>query len=207
LTLPIKIAKDKNIHSGLMRVLIIDNYDSFTYNLVQVIEQCGVSDFNIMKTDALDLKQAGDYPKILISPGPGLPKNYPNLYHLLKLYSNSKSILGVCLGHQAIAAFFGAKLFNMNEVYHGVSKKVNILKEDDYLFKNIPDGFEGGLYHSWAVSEEDLPQELVVTSKAEDGIIMSLSHKTFDLKGIQFHPESIMTDYGTEIIRNWLGGK
>lgn len=191
----------------LMRVLIIDNYDSFTYNLAQVVEQCSVSDFNIVKTDALDLKQAGDYPKILISPGPGLPKDYPNLFSLLELYSSSKSILGVCLGHQAIAEFFGAKLFNLNEVYHGVTKKIQILKKDDYIYRNIPDGFEGGLYHSWAVSEEDFPQELVVTSKAEDGIIMSLSHKTFDVKGIQFHPESIMTDYGTAIIRNWLEWK
>lgn len=191
----------------LMRVLIIDNYDSFTYNLAQVVEQCSVSDFNIVKTDALDLKQAGDYPKILISPGPGLPKDYPNLFSLLELYSSSKSILGVCLGHQAIAEFFGAKLFNLNEVYHGVTKKIQILKKDDYIYRNIPDGFEGGLYHSWAVSEEDFPRELVVTSKAEDGIIMSLSHKTFDVKGIQFHPESIMTDYGTAIIRNWLEWK
>jgi len=190
-----------------MRVLIIDNYDSFTYNLAQVVEQCGVSDFNIMKTDALDMKKAGDYPKILISPGPGLPKDYPNLFSLLDLYSSSKSILGVCLGHQAIAEFFGAKLFNLNEVYHGVTKKIQILKKDDYLFRNIPDAFEGGLYHSWAVSEQDFPQELVVTSKAEDGIIMSISHQILDVKGIQFHPESIMTDYGTAIIRNWLGGK
>jgi anthranilate synthase component II len=201
------MAKDKNIHSGIMRVIIIDNYDSFTYNLAQVVEQCGVYDINIMKIDALDMKQVGDYPKILISPGPGLPCDYPNLFHLLKLYSSSKSILGICLGHQAIAEFFGANLFNLNEVFHGVSKKVNILMEDDYLFKNIPDGFEGGLYHSWTISEENFPQELFVTSKAEDGIIMSISHRILNVKGIQFHPESIMTKYGKRIIRNWLEGK
>lgn len=190
-----------------MKVLITDNNDSFTYNLAQLVEQTGCGYPEIIKTNQLNLETVNSFDKILISPGPGLPQDFPNLFSLLELYSSSKSILGVCLGHQAIAEFFGAKLFNMNEVFHGVSKKVNIMKEDNYLFKNIPDGLEGGLYHSWAVSEEDFPRELVVTSKAEDGIIMSLSHKTFDVKGIQFHPESIMTDYGTAIIRNWLEWK
>jgi len=187
-----------------MKVLIIDNNDSFTFNLAQLVEQAGFGFPEIIKTNHLNLESVSSFNKILISPGPGLPKDFPNIFRLLELYSSSKSILGVCLGHQAIAEYFGAKLFNMNKVYHGVTKKVNILKPDDYLFKDIPDGFEGGLYHSWAVSEDLFPQELEITSKAEDGIIMSLAHKTFDIKGIQFHPESIMTKYGSAIIRNWL---
>ncbi len=187
-----------------MKVLITDNNDSFTYNLAQLVEKAGFGYPEIIKTNQLNLDRVKDFDKILISPGPGLPKDFPNLFRLLELYSSSKSILGVCLGHQAIAEYFGAKLFNMNKVYHGVTKKVNILKPDDYLFKDIPDGFEGGLYHSWAVSEEDFPPELQITAKADDGIIMSLSHRTFDVRGIQFHPESIMTKSGSAIILNWL---
>ncbi len=187
-----------------MRVLIVDNYDSFTYNLAQVVEQCGVPDLKIVKCDMLDLMEAGEYQKILISPGPGLPHDYPILSRILELYSSTKSILGVCLGHQAIAEFFGAKLINLDQVYHGVSKKINILNKADYLFDNIPDGFDGGLYHSWAVSDEHFPDELEITSKAEDGTIMSLSHKTFDVKGVQFHPESIMTESGIRLIMNWI---
>jgi anthranilate synthase component 2 len=187
-----------------MRVLIVDNYDSFTFNLAQVLEQCGIADLKIVKCDMLDLKQAEEFQKILISPGPGLPHDYPILFRILEHYSSSKSILGVCLGHQAIAEFFGAKLVNLNQVYHGVSKKINILNKADYLFENIPDGFDGGLYHSWAVSIENFPQELEITSKAEDGTIMSISHKSLDIKGVQFHPESIMTTSGTRLIMNWI---
>lgn len=187
-----------------MKVLIIDNYDSFTFNLAQLVEHCGVFDYNIVKSDHLDLNNANEYQKILISPGPGLPSDYPNLFGFLKIYSESKSILGVCLGHQAIAEFYGAGLVNLNKVYHGISKKVKIKDSDDYLFKNIPDGFEGGLYHSWAVSEENFPTDLTITSKANDRTIMSVSHKQHDVKGIQFHPESIMTKYGKQIIRNWI---
>jgi len=190
-----------------MKVLIIDNYDSFTYNLAQIIEQYGIFDYKIVKPGILDIKQVNDVQKVLISPGPGLPRDYPNLFRFLELYSSTKSILGVCLGHQAIAEFFGAGLVNLNKVYHGVSKKVKILSNEDYLFKNIPDGFEGGLYHSWAVSEENFPKDMAITSKANDGTIMSVSHKRFDVKGIQFHPESIMTEYGKQIIRNWIEHK
>jgi anthranilate synthase/aminodeoxychorismate synthase-like glutamine amidotransferase len=190
-----------------MKVLLIDNNDSFTFNLAQLVEQSGYRYPEIINTNQLNLDKVSGFDKILISPGPGLPNDFPNIFRLLELYSSTKSILGVCLGHQAIAEFFGAKLFNMNKVFHGVTKKVNILKSDDYLFINIPDNFEGGLYHSWAVSEKNFPQELFVTSKAEDGIIMSLSHKTFDVKGIQFHPESIMTKFGKLIVKNWLVGK
>jgi len=190
-----------------MKVLITDNNDSFTYNLAQLVEQAGFGCPEIIKTNQINLESVSRFDKILISPGPGLPDDFPNIFRLLELYSSSKSILGVCLGHQAIAAFFGAKLFNLNRVYHGVTKKVTILKTEDYIFKDIQDGFEGGLYHSWAVSDDLFPHELEITSRAEDGMIMSLSHRTLDVKGIQFHPESIMTDYGTAIIRNWLEGK
>jgi anthranilate synthase/aminodeoxychorismate synthase-like glutamine amidotransferase len=187
-----------------MKVLITDNNDSFTYNLAQLVEQAGYVNPVIIKTNQLNLDRVKDFDKVLISPGPGLPKDFPNIFRLLELYSSSKSILGVCLGHQAIAEHFGAKLFNMNRIYHGVTKKVTILKPYDYLFKDIPDGFDGGLYHSWAVSEMDFPPELQITAKADDGIIMSLLHRSFDVRGIQFHPESIMTNFGYTIILNWL---
>jgi len=187
-----------------MKVLIIDNNDSFTFNLAQLVDQAIFEYPEIVKTNQLNLENLKNFDKILISPGPGLPSDFPNIFQLLELYSPSKSILGVCLGHQAIAEFYGAKLFNMNRVYHGVTKNVNILKQDDYLFKDIPDGFEGGLYHSWAVSEEDFPPELQITAKADDGIIMSIAHRTFDVNGIQFHPESIMTKDGQQIVSNWL---
>jgi anthranilate synthase/aminodeoxychorismate synthase-like glutamine amidotransferase len=186
-----------------MKVLIIDNYDSFTYNLAQLVGQCNGDTYKIVKTDMLNLNEIDDYQKILISPGFGLPGDFPNLFHILQMYLKSRSILGVCLGHQAIAEFFGAKLVNLNKVFHGVSKKVRIL-EDDYLFRNIPDGFEGGLYHSWAVADEGFPSELTITSRADDGTIMSFAHKNYDVKGIQFHPESIMTEFGKEIISNWI---
>jgi anthranilate synthase/aminodeoxychorismate synthase-like glutamine amidotransferase len=187
-----------------MKVLITDNNDSFTYNLAQLVEQAGFGCPEIIKTNQLNLETVNGFDKILISPGPGLPNDFPNIFRLLELYSSTKSILGVCLGHQAIAEFFGAKLFNLNRVYHGVKKKISILKPNDYLYKNIPDGFDGGLYHSWAVSEKDFPMELEVTSTTEDGIIMSISHRNYDVKGIQFHPESIMTKDGQQIISNWL---
>jgi anthranilate synthase component II len=186
-----------------MKVMIIDNNDSFTFNLAQLVDQAIFEYPEIVKTNQLNLEHVKNFDKILISPGPGLPIDFPNIFHLLKRYSPSKSILGVCLGHQAIAEFFGAKLFNMNSVYHGVTKKICILKPD-YLYQNIPDTFDGGLYHSWAVSETDFSQELEITAKADDGIIMSITHRTFDVKGIQFHPESIMTKRGFEIIFNWL---
>jgi len=186
-----------------MKVLITDNNDSFTYNLAQLVEQAGCGYPEIIKTNHLNLESVDSFDKILISPGPGLPNDFPNIFRLLEMYSSTKSILGVCLGHQAMAEFFGANLFNMNKVYHGVTKKINILKPD-CLYKNIPDYFEGGLYHSWAVSDDLFPQKLDITSRAEDGIIMSISHRTLDVKGIQFHPESIMTKYGQQIIRNWL---
>lgn len=186
-----------------MKLLLIDNNDSFTYNLAQIVRECGVDKLEIVKTDELKPAECHRFDKILISPGPGLPKDYPTLYEILKLFSGSKSILGVCLGHQAIAEYFGATLVNLNQVYHGVSKKVNIIK-NDYLFVDIPDGFEGGLYHSWAVSTENFPSELAITSVASDGIIMSLTHTQYDIRGIQFHPESIMTKTGKQIIRNWI---
>ena len=187
-----------------MKVLIIDNFDSFTYNLAQIIRQSGLCDYEIIKYDRIDVEYIDDFQKILISPGPGLPKDYPDLYKVLNRYSGKKSILGVCLGHQLTAEYFGARLTNLNTVFHGVSKRIGILDSGDYLFQNIPDEFKGGLYHSWAVSEINFPSELRITSKDESGIIMSLSHKEKDIKGIQFHPESVMTKYGQQIIFNWL---
>jgi anthranilate synthase component 2 len=187
-----------------MKLLIIDNFDSFTYNLVQIVEQCGVDDYSIVTHDRINLNSVGDFDKILITPGPGLPHEHPLLESVIKQYYKSKSVLGICLGHQAIAHTFGARIFNQNVVAHGVTKKIIINDSQDYLFKDLPNEFSVGLYHSWAVSKADFPDELKVTAVSEDGVIMALSHKQYDVKGVQFHPESIMTWLGKQILINWI---
>ena len=186
------------------KLLIVDNYDSFTYNLVQLIEEIGGCEFDIVKNDKIDFKRVELYNKILITPGPGVPAEAGEILHLIKLYSNTKSILGICLGYQAIAEAFGGHLVQLPKVSHGISKKIKILNERDYVFRGLPETFEVGLYHSWAVSAEQLPSCLKITAAADDGTIMAIAHKEFDVKGIQFHPESIMTAYGKKILCDWL---
>lgn len=185
-----------------MKVLILDNYDSFTHNLYHYVQQF-VQEVDVIKNDEIILSEVEQYDKIILSPGPGLPHEHQNLKAIIKKFASSKSILGVCLGHQAIAKCFGAKLQNLDEVMHGVSTKVNILN-DESIYKNLPDQIKVGHYHSWVVDESSLPACFEVTSRNEENIIMSIRHKKFDLNGIQFHPESIMTEYGLEIIRNWV---
>ena len=187
-----------------MKVLIVDNHDSFTYNLAQLLEQSGCNEITIIKNNSEDFDAAA-FDKIIFSPGPGIPSEEAGLMKsLLKKYSTSKSILGICLGHQAIAEYYGAKLIHLNKVYHGIKVNINIIENPDYLFNGLPETISGGLYHSWGVSTEGLPDCLKITAFSEEGIIMGISHKMYDVKGLQFHPESIMTEHGAAIMKNWL---
>lgn len=185
-----------------MKVLIIDNKDSFTYNLKHYINYF-CDNVDVSRCDKLDLGGVCEYDKILLSPGPGLPKEYPILNEFLSKYGSSKSILGICLGHQAIADFFGGKLENLPDVMHGVSSKVNHFN-NCCLYNDIPRSFEVGHYHSWVVSNKDFPADLEITSATERGVVMSLKHKNYKIKGVQFHPESILTEYGLRLIKNWI---
>ena len=188
-----------------MKLLLIDNYDSFTYNLVQLIEEHGGIAYEVKKYHEVNNEIIKNFDKILLSPGPGFPADFPNLEKWVKEFYKEKSFIGICLGHEAIALAFGAKLKRLGRVFHGVTKKTNILDTKDYFFAGIPDRFEAGLYHSWAIDKIGFPEELKITAIADDGIIMAISHKTYDLKGVQFHPESIMTKEGKKIMGNWLG--
>jgi anthranilate synthase component 2 len=187
-----------------MKLLIADNYDSFTFNLVELIRKTGFSNYEVIKSDHIKLDEVAQFDKILFTPGPGLPKDFPVMFDILKKFALTKSILGVCLGHQAIGEFYGAKLINLNNVVHGICKSAKIIDPGEPLFNNIPAKIDVGLYHSWFLSGEDFPAELKVTAISDDNIIMALSHKTDDVRGVQFHPESIMTHHGEAIIGNWL---
>ncbi len=185
------------------KLLILDNYDSFTYNLVHLVEKIGGVDFHVRRNDKISLAAVAEYDKILLSPGPGLPKDAGIMPELLRKYSESKSILGVCLGLQAIGEAFGAKLKNLETVYHGIATPVQIIERDS-LFKDCPNNFTAGRYHSWVVENNGLPKDLRVTAVDEQQNIMALSHITLDIKGVQFHPESILSEYGEIVMRNWL---
>ena len=185
-------------------ILILDNYDSFTFNLVQLVEENDAIPV-VIKNDHISLEAVASYDKILFSPGAGIPSEIPIMKQIVEQYRHSKSILGICLGHQAIAEAYGGKLFNMPEVLHGKKHKITITDHNDYLFKGLPETFDVGLYHSWAVDRQNLPESIKITAISSNGTIMALSHTTDDVKGIQFHPESYMTKYGKKIINNWLG--
>ncbi|MEO9004198.1 MAG: aminodeoxychorismate/anthranilate synthase component II [Ginsengibacter sp.] len=191
-----------------MKILIFDNYDSFTYNLVHVVEKIIHGKVDVFRNDKISLEKIGDYDKIVLSPGPGLPCESGLLLPLIKEYASSKSILGVCLGQQAIGETFGGKLVNLKEVYHGVATKIKIkesrTRSENDVFKSLPNEIEVGRYHSWIVDKENFPEELEITAEDENGYIMSLRHKTFDVQGVQFHPESVLTPMGEDIMRNWL---
>ncbi|MCX6169232.1 MAG: aminodeoxychorismate/anthranilate synthase component II [Ignavibacteriales bacterium] len=185
------------------KILIIDNYDSFTYNLLQIVEEFHY-DYLLVKNDQLNYEIADQSSKILISPGPGLPSESGMITKVISKYASSKKILGVCLGHQAIAEAFGGELYNLPIVRHGIRSKIKTVSPEDYLFENIPSEFDAGLYHSWAISKNKFPDCLKITSVGTDDVIMSISHKEYDVIGVQFHPESVMTVYGKQIIQNWL---
>ena len=186
-----------------MKVLLLDNYDSFTYNLKQLIEQFGVKKLDIIKNDQINLDTLQQYDKIMLSPGPGLPLEAGSMLDIIRKYGAYKPILGICLGHHAIARLFGGKLFNFDQPVHGISRETYLLKPDS-IFRSIPQTFQVGLYHSWAVSDEDFPEDLEIIARSEKGIIMALRHKKYNIKGVQFHPESIMTPLGKTIVWNWL---
>ena len=185
-----------------MKILIVDNQDSFTYNLKHYINQFA-RDVDVVRCDELYIKDVQIYDKILLSPGPGLPKEYPILNNILTCYASSKSILGVCLGQQAIASFYGGRLENLVCPMHGVASKIKHLNNCS-LFKDIPVSFEIGHYHSWIVSKRKFPKDLEITSFNHNGLIMSLKHKKYDVKSVQFHPESILTENGLLLLQNWI---
>ena len=176
-----------------MKILLLDNYDSFTYNLVQMIEQIIGNRIDVFQNDKISIDEIEKYDKIVLSPGPGIPKEAGILLDTIKTYASSKSILGICLGQQAIAEAFGGSLFNLSNIYHGVA-----------IFNNLPKIIKVGRYHSWAVNIETLPEDLIVTSIDDQDIIMSLRHKKYDIHAVQYHPESILTPYGKKILENFL---
>lgn len=224
-----------------MKILVFDNYDSFTYNLVHLVEKILHQKVDVYRNDQVPLEKVKEYDKIILSPGPGIPEEAGLLLPLIKEYAPSKSILGVCLGHQAIGEAFGGKLVNLTSVYHGVATKIIVNRESSNvsggvadvhnedlravsrltsfdenitsetpsatrppLFAGLPKEFTVGRYHSWVVSEEGFPAELEITARDENGMIMGLQHRTFDVQGVQFHPESVLTPDGETIMKNWL---
>ncbi|MFZ4058522.1 MAG: anthranilate synthase component II [Ferruginibacter sp.] len=187
-----------------MKILVFDNYDSFTYNLVHLVEKITHEKVDVFRNDEINLSAVEAYDKIILSPGPGIPQEAGLLIPLIKQYGATKSILGVCLGHQAIGEAFGGTLTNLSEVYHGVARPVNIIKSDAPIFASLPDRFDVGRYHSWIVNENNLPVCLEVTATDDNGFIMAMQHKTFDVQGVQFHPESVLTPNGEIMLRNWL---
>ncbi len=187
-----------------MKILIFDNYDSFTYNLVHLVEMITNGKVDVVRNDQLDLEDIKDYDKIILSPGPGIPEEAGLLIPLIQAYADSKSILGVCLGHQAIAQALGGTLINLEEVYHGVATLISKTANSTFIFDGIADTFEVGRYHSWVVADENLPAELSVTARDERGYIMAMQQQHFDLQGVQFHPESVLSPCGEQIMRNWL---
>lgn len=191
-----------------MKILIFDNYDSFTYNLVHVVEKIIHDKVDVYRNDKISLEKIKEYDKIILSPGPGLPVESGLLLSLIEEYASSKSILGVCLGQQAIAETFGGKLENLKNVYHGVATKIKVndkrTSSENDVFKSLPDELEVGRYHSWIVSKENFPGDLEITAEDESGYIMGLRHKKFDVQGVQFHPESVLTPMGEKMMWNWL---
>lgn len=184
-------------------ILLLDNYDSFTYNLLHVVKELGATNIEVFRNDEISLEEVERFDKIILSPGPGIPEEAGLLLPIIRKYAPTKSILGVCLGHQAIGEAFGATLENLTEVYHGVQTPVNILKED-VLFKGLGHEIPVGRYHSWVVSRKDFPECLEITAESREGQIMALRHRTYNVHGIQFHPESVLTPQGKEIIKNFL---
>lgn len=185
-----------------MKVVIIDNYDSFTYNLSHLIKELG-AEVTVYRNDKFVMEQLEAFDKIILSPGPGIPSEAGLLLDVIRTYAGRKPILGVCLGHQAIGESFGGQLTNLSQVYHGVATPCHIT-QPDYLFEGLPETIEVGRYHSWVVDNAGFPDCLEITSVSDEGFIMSLRHKEFDIRGIQYHPESVLTPEGKTLLKNWL---
>ncbi|MFZ1785446.1 MAG: aminodeoxychorismate/anthranilate synthase component II [Ferruginibacter sp.] len=199
-----KDSKKNGPHQSGVRILVFDNYDSFTYNLVHLVEKITGEKVDVYRNDQIALADVAVYDKIILSPGPGIPVEAGLLLPLIKEYAATKSILGVCLGHQAIAEAFGGTLTNLSTVFHGVATPIKILKTKSQVLNGLPEEIEVGRYHSWIVNEADLPAVLEITAKDAYGYIMGLQHREFDVQGVQFHPESVLTPDGEQILRNWL---
>ena len=187
-----------------MKILVFDNYDSFTYNLVHLVEKITHTKVDVCRNDKIEMEQVKGYDKIILSPGPGIPEEAGLLLPLIKEYAATKSILGVCLGHQAIGEAFGGKLIILSTVFHGVATNCQLSIDNCQLFEGLPKEIEVGRYHSWIVSDENFPEELEVTARDDNNYIMALQHKSFDVQGVQFHPESVLTPDGEKILKNWL---
>ncbi|WP_448702117.1 anthranilate synthase component II [Mucilaginibacter sp. AW1-3] len=186
------------------KILIIDNYDSFTYNLVHLVNELGLT-CEVWRNDQFKLEDVDRFDQIILSPGPGIPSEAGLLLPVIEKYAPTKSIFGVCLGQQAIAEVFGGSLYNLSRPMHGIATPIKVTDTKEVLFKGLPAVFKVGRYHSWVVSNDGLPDELEVTAIDElDGSIMALRHKTYDVRGVQFHPESVLTEYGKEMMQNWL---
>jgi anthranilate synthase component 2 len=202
------MANNTTDNKGVGKILVFDNYDSFTYNLVHLVEKITHTKVDVYRNDKIALEDVNKYDKIILSPGPGIPEEAGLLLPLIKQYAATKSILGVCLGHQAIGQAFGGNLTNLSTVYHGVATNITQKKVEpkgtNEVFNNLPEELEVGRYHSWVVDKKGFPEELEITAEDENGFIMALRHKTYDVQGVQFHPESVLTPMGEKILRNWL---
>lgn len=192
---------DKNMNNS--KILVIDNYDSFTYNLVHLLQELG-REYEVVRNDKFEIDYIEQFDKILLSPGPGIPEEAGLLMEVVRKYAPTKSILGICLGQQAIAEVFGGKLFNLPKPLHGVSSNIIIKDKNEKLFQNFPNDSKIGRYHSWAVDPDSLPDAIKVTAVDENGIIMAIAHKEYDVRAMQFHPESVLTDNGKLLLANWL---
>lgn len=188
----------------MTKIMVLDNYDSFTFNLVHALQKISGRKVDVHRNDRIPLEKVKDYDKIVLSPGPGIPDEAGILKELIREYASSRCILGVCLGLQAIGEVFGGTLVNLRNVFHGVATPMHILEPDELLFQGVPDGFTGGRYHSWIVQRKDLPDCFRITVEDDLGEIMGLTHTTYDLRGVQFHPESVLTPMGEKMIENWL---
>ncbi|WP_243347280.1 anthranilate synthase component II [Parabacteroides sp. FAFU027] len=186
-----------------MKILVFDNYDSFTYNLVHALKSFNIAEIEVYRNDKIALEDVAKYDKIVLSPGPGIPSEAGLLLPLIKQYAPTKCILGICLGHQAIGEAFGGELINLEDVYHGVATNVDIVAED-ILFAGMSKQIEVGRYHSWIVSNNNLPDCFEVTAVDANGQIMAMHHKEYDVRGVQFHPESVLTPEGLKMLKNWI---
>jgi len=189
---------------GMKKILVIDNYDSFTYNLVHYLRNLTDRYPDVFRNDEIDPDAVNGYDKILLSPGPGIPVEAGICLDIIRQYAPSKSILGICLGHQAIGEAFGGSLTNLSEVFHGLATPVSVPDHEEPLFKGIPQMSTAGRYHSWVVTRENLPDCFYSTCEDQQGTVMGISHRKYDVRGLQFHPESVLTEYGMEMIRNWI---
>ncbi|QDA58691.1 anthranilate synthase component II [Hymenobacter jejuensis] len=191
-----------------MKILVLDNYDSFTYNLVQLLRELGYGDnVDVVRNDKIDLDAVEQYDAIMLSPGPGVPSEAGLMPEVIRRFAPTKRILGVCLGHQGIAESFGAQLYNLPAVLHGIATDADIITSEDRLFQGLPQQFRVGRYHSWVVSPDTFPEELEITARDANGQVLALRHRQYDVRGVQFHPESILTEHGHQMLKNWLEGE